>query len=138
MSSRNGAMPKRKKQAYHGRPEDKKMVELIDQINDFEEFRENFLPALRADLKKGMAPEEIRKKYASLVQARTVMTAITSDDSRAMAAAKDILDRQEGKATEKKDITHRYAEMKDEELDAILQSEEEDLKHLMEHTSTEH
>lgn len=137
--SRNAAKPKGKKMPrMSGWVEDQKMTSLINELTDFEDFRTQILPAIRRDLKAGLSPKELREKYAALVQARTITTAITSDDGRAMAAAKDILDRQEGKATEKKEITHRYAEMKDQELDAILASEEEELKHLLEHTSQEH
>lgn len=137
--SRNGARPKNKRgQKLNGYVEDRQMARLIDELQDFEDFRESILPALRADLKKGLSTKEMREKYKSLVQARVLTTAITSDDGRAMAAAKDILDREEGKPTEKKEITHRYADMSDEELDAILKSEEEDLKNLIEHTSQEH
>lgn len=132
------AKPKRKQRTYTGKPEQDAMANLIKDLTDFEDFQRTILPAIRRDVQAGMEPAELRKKYASLVQARALMTAITADDQRAMAAAKDILDRVEGKPTEKKEITHRYAEMKDEELDAILQSEEEDLRHLMEHTKQEH
>jgi hypothetical protein len=86
----------------------------------------------------GMSPDEMRKKYKAIIQARLIQTAITSDDGAALSAAKDILDRSDGKATEKKEVTHRYADMKEEELDAILMSEEEDLKHLVEHTGKGH
>lgn len=132
------ARPKRRQKKFSGRPEQDSVASLIDQLTEFEDFQRTILPALRKDIKAGMSPEDMRKKYASLVQARTITTAVTSDDGRAMAAAKDILDRTEGRATERKEITHRYAEMKDEELDAILQSEEEELRHLMEHTERGH
>ena len=132
------AKPKRKARKYSGRPEQDSVATLIDNLTAFEDFTESILPALRRDIKAGMTPEDMRKKYASLVQARTITTAITSDDGRAMAAAKDILDRNEGRATEKKEITHRYADMKDEELDAILQSEEDDLQQLIDHTEQKH
>lgn len=132
------AKPKRKRPRFSGKPEQDEVATLIDNLTAFEDFTNSILPALRKDIKAGLTPEELRKKYAAIVQARTITTAITSDDGRAMTAAKDILDRSEGRPTEKKEITHRYAEMKDEELDAILQSEEEDLQHLIDHTGHEH
>lgn len=139
MSGRNGARPKGKKMPrMTGYVEDRAMSKLIDDLQDFEDFREQILPMIRQDLKAGMSASDMRKKYQALVQARVLTTAITSDDGRAMAAAKDVLDRQEGRATEKKEVTHRYADLGDKELDAILASEEEDLQHLIEHTSTEH
>lgn len=110
------------------------MTSLIDQLVEFEEFRSTILPAIKKDLMKGMNAKQLREKYAALVQARQLTTAIASaDEMRASAAARDIMDRAEGKATERKEVTHRYAELKDEELDAILKSEEEELKHMEEH-----
>ena len=126
--SRNGAKPKGKKMPkMTGYVEDRQMSKLIDDLQDFEDFKDSVLPAIRRDLKAGLTPKEMRKKYAARVQARALTTAITSDDGRAMAAAKDILDREEGRATEKKEVTHRYADLDDRELDAILESEEKEL-----------
>lgn len=135
---RNQAKPKRRQPKVSARSADYEMVGMIDALREFEEFRETLLPALRADIKSGMTPEAMRKKWQSIIQARLIQTAITSPDVQAMAAAKDILDRSEGRATERKEITHRYADMKDEELDAILASEEEELRYLSQHTSNEH
>lgn len=135
---RNQAKPKRRQPKVSARSADYEMIGMIDALREFEEFRETLLPALRADIKAGMTPQAMRDKWKSIIQARLIQTAITSPDVQAMAAAKDILDRADGRPTEKKEVTHRYAEMKDEELDAILASEEEDLRHLLEHTSSEH
>ena len=47
-----------------------------------------------------------------------------------MAAIKQILDRTEGTPIQKQEVTHKYAELKDEELDAIINSEFEDLNRM--------
>lgn len=137
MSSRNGAKPKSGGAATRrrtGDAADTGMTSLVDALIEFEDFRSTILPAIKKDLKAGLSAADLRKKYAGLVQARQITTALTSEDEgRASAAAKDIMDRAEGKATERKEVTHKYAELKDEELDAILQSEEEELKHMEEH-----
>lgn len=84
---------------------------------------------LARDVLDGMPPEEMREKYASLIQARLIQEAITSGDpAKATAAAKDVLDRAFGKATEKSEVKHTFENLKDEELDAILQSELQDLR----------
>jgi hypothetical protein len=102
---------------------------LARDLASFEEFKESLLPMLARDVLDGMPPEEMREKYASLIQARLIQEAITSGDpAKATAAAKDVLDRAFGKATEKSEVKHTFENLKDEELDAILQSELQDLR----------
>lgn len=110
------------------------MTSLVEALVEFEDFKEKLLPAIQKDLLAGMSSKELREKYSAIVQARQITTAIASrDEGRASAAAKDIIDRTEGKATERREVTHKYADLKDEELDAILASEEEELRHMEEH-----
>lgn len=105
------------------------MDRLFSDLREFEDFRETILPAIRRDLQKGMSAKGLREKYASLIQARQITEAITSPDPRAaLAAGKDVIDRAEGKAVEKQEITHKFDNLTDEEFDAVLKSEEEDLK----------
>lgn len=110
-------------------PAERDAIRLHDKIAAFEDFEENILPALRKDLKAGLTPKQIREKYQSIVQARLITDVLrTEDPKEAAAIGKDLLDRVEGKATEKKEVTHRFKDMSDKELDAILQSEEQDLE----------
>lgn len=127
--SRNGARPKRvPKFPKTGNPEQSKVAKALDDLAEFEDFRETLLPAIRKDLKKGLTAQQIQAKYAAYAQARLVQIALMETDSgKASAAAKDILDRTHGRATEKKEVTHRFKDLTDAELDAVLQSEEADL-----------
>lgn len=105
-----------------------KQNDLHKQLAAFEEFKTEILPALQRDVASGMNPKQLREKYAALAQARLITDALTQEDAgKAAVAAKDILDRSEGKAKEKIEHTHKYKDMKDEELDAILKSELDDL-----------
>ena len=107
------------------------IASLIDTLTAFEDFRTEIFPALRRDLASGMTAKELREKYAAMAQARLISEAITSVDAgKATASAQDIINRVEGKATEKKEVTHRFKDLSDEELDAVLKSEEEDLSDL--------
>lgn len=131
---KNGARPKsRRHYATHPHHQpgthDNRMAKMIDDLAEFEEFRETTLKAIRMDIKKGMSAKDLRAKYAAIVQGRLLTDALTTEDvSKAAFIGKDIIDRVEGKATEKKEVTHKFAEMKDEELDAILKSEIEELE----------
>lgn len=105
-----------------------KQDKLYSDLEEFEAFREKILPAIRKDLMSGMTAAQLREKYSALVQARLITEAITTPDAaKASAAARDILDRAHGKATEKKEVTHKFADLSDQELDSILISEEEEL-----------
>ena len=114
-----------------GHPAQTAAAGLLDALQKFEDFSTKILPALQKDLLSGMGAKELREKYAAIIQARQITTAILSqDEGRASVAAKDVLDRTEGKATERKEVTHKFADLPDEELDAIIRSEEEELAYL--------
>lgn len=121
-------MSVRKRRAKENKMEEK-MIRSMDDLTEFEEFREAVLPALRKDLAAGMSAEEIQKKYAAYAAARTVSIATTSqDDQKALAAARDIQDRALGKAVERKKITHEMENAPEEELDAYLLSKLDDME----------
>ena len=132
---RNRARPKRKTplgKVYDPSAQMDKLTDLVKDLNDFEEFREKILPAIRQDLLAGMTAEELRMKYSALVQARLITEALTTADSgKAGSLAKDILDRAHGKPAEKKEVTVKYSDVSDEELDALLLSEEADLNDMV-------
>lgn len=129
---RNKAFPSRKPAPRGNKTEDK-TIDLIDQLTEFEDFKGNILPALQQDVKAGMSTSDLRKKYASLVQARLITAALANpDDSKALAAATDLLNRVEGKATERKEVKHILSNLSDRELDAVLQSEVNELEEMQE------
>lgn len=111
---------------------------LLKQLAKFEWFTENILPAMQSDLKAGKGEAELREKYAALIQAQMITTAMVDQDAKVrIAASRDILDRKEGKAKERVEQTHKFDKMKEEEVDALLLSklkevedgEEESLTH---------
>jgi hypothetical protein len=129
---RNKAQPSRYNQPKTNKTEDE-TIELIDQLTAFEDFQGNILPALQKDVKNGLSTKQLREKYASLVQARIITAALANpDDGKALAAATDLINRVEGKPTEKKEVTHTLANASDKEIDAILRSELEELEDMQE------
>jgi hypothetical protein len=101
-----------------------RIAKALDQLAQFEEFKEKILPALQRDLKDGLTPEQLREKYSPIVQAAMISTALTGKDEKArLAAQKDTLDRQEGKARERIEATHRLERLPETELDSLLLSE---------------
>lgn len=95
-----------------------------DQLLAFERFRTEIAPELQEMLYQGKGTKEILKKFESYAAAKILTIALTEQDSgKALAAAKDILDRSHGKATETKKIQHQLADVEDRDLDALIMSE---------------
>jgi len=111
--------------------EQRQAAKLADAVSDFEEFRNGLLKAIRVDVKNKMSPKHLREKYAAILQGRMITDALTTEDVKeATAIAKDVIDRVEGKATERKEVTHKFKDLSDQELKSILESEEADLKEM--------
>lgn len=109
--------------------EETRAVSTIDKLAAYEAFQEMVPKALREALLRGDAPDKLYKDHASIAAARVVQILTTEADSgKALAAAKELLDRVYGKATERKEVTHKYQDLSDEELEAILLSEVEDIE----------
>lgn len=105
------------------------MIAKLDALSEFEDFQAQILPALKKDLAAGLSAADIMNKYQAVVAARLVSIAATSDQQNvAIAAAKDIMDRSAGKATEKLEITNKVGEMTDEEIDALLKKHIDSVK----------
>ena len=97
------------------------MVRNIDYLSDFEEFTQEVLPSIRDDIKCGRSAEEILEKYSAVAAARVATIAVKDPDTgRALAAIKDLLDRVKGRPTEKKEVSHRFDKVQDQELDSML------------------
>lgn len=107
--------------------EEESTIEALGDLEAFEKFRKDILPALQEAVLKGTKAEDIMKQYASHAAARTVTIALTEvDPGKALNAAKDILDRAQGKAIERKEFKHKLQDLTDQQLDALLLSEEDD------------
>lgn len=98
------------------------MARKLDEREAYERFKEEVLPAIQKDLQKGFTAEELVQKYHALAMARNITIAINpkSQDSVALAASKDILDRALGKAKERSEVTHRMQDVPEEQLNAAL------------------
>ena len=100
-----------------------KQARLVDDLTDFAEFKSRFPGELRRDVLNGKTPKELQSKWKTLITARVIAVAITDPDTKAaLAASKDILDRADGKAIERKQELHLMANVPEEQLDAALQS----------------
>lgn len=112
--------PKRYRK-HQSNSQEARQVRAIDDLAEFEEFRDTLLPALRADLSKGLSDEEILTKYKALAAARTISEMVLPGGA-GLAAAKDILDRTRGKAVERKEVKHQLERLEEKDVDALLMS----------------
>lgn len=111
------------KRKYSGQPHQDRAASLLDDLSEFNNFRSEILPVLRKALKGGTDAETIYKKFQAYAAARAVSIAATEVDSaKALYAIKDILDRTQGKAKERQEVTHKLSSLPEEQLDAILLS----------------
>ncbi len=111
--------------------ETRRAAQLVDDVAEFTQYRAEVLRKIRQDIRQGMSAKEIRKKYAAILQGRMITDALTTEDpDTASRIAKDVIDRVEGKATEKKEVTHKFSELTDQELDSVLESEDAELKEM--------
>jgi ethanolamine utilization protein EutQ (cupin superfamily) len=124
-----------KRNGWKMRSENKKEDETnqaLDDLAEFQQYRATVLESIRKDLAAGMSTEQLLKKYESQAMARVISVALTeADSSKALAAAKDIIDRSKGKAAENKTVKHKFDDVEDAQLDALiaaklLEDEEED------------
>jgi hypothetical protein len=97
------------------------MVEVLDELAMFEEYRATMLPKLRDQIDKGASTKEILGTAKAAAVARLASLAVLEQDSKvAITAIKELLDRLDGRVTDRKEITHQMANLKSEELDALV------------------
>lgn len=109
-----------------------KKVDFIQQLIEFEKFKEEILPMLMEDIQKGTPPAEMRKKYQTYLAARQISVALTTPDpSIALQAIKDLSDRNEGRAVERRESTHKFENLPDDQLDAALNSQITELEDIL-------
>lgn len=105
------------------------MASALDDLAEYEAFKAEILPKLRKMMKDGKSAEEIYSFSQGLLAARAVTIAASSPDEKtALAAIREVLDRGVGKAADRLEVTQKYSKLSDEELDALIKSQEEEAK----------
>jgi transcriptional regulator NrdR family protein len=100
---------------------EKKLEEKLDKLAEFEEYEKDILPKLRDFVKEGRTASEITEFFQAYVTAQLVTMAMVEKDSgRRLAAIKEVLDRGIGKSTEKKEVTHKYDNLSEDEIKASI------------------
>ena len=100
---------------------------IVDELKEFDKWRSEFLPLIRKDMLSQLPAQEILKKYKRIAAARLVMELVNPVARTAVSAAKDIMDRTEGRAKETVEHTHKYDNMSDSEITSHLKSLRQDV-----------
>lgn len=124
---RNKVYKKQSLPAVRNNDEETSMIEALDELAAYETFQLDMPKELRKALVDKLPPDEVYKKFANFAAVRIMQIIATEKDSgKALAAAKEVLDRTYGKAIERKQVRHQFEELSDQELDAVLLSELEE------------
>lgn len=128
--------PRNKKRTHFNREEDR-MIDGLQDKADYEQFKEEVLPALRKMVKQKAPPKDMLDFIKSLATAKVITKMVTEQDTmKVLALYKEILDRTEGKSVEKSETTHKFQNLKKEQLDAVLKSKLKSLNNTDEDTET--
>jgi len=106
---------------------------LASLLDDFKEFKkyERVMGDLMHMVQSGASVESIYEKYGPALAARMVLMGMSTADSRqAINLIKEIHDRSIGKSKERQEITHKYENVSDKELERLIKSEEEQVEGL--------
>lgn len=98
------------------------MAKMVDDLDDFKEYKESLLPKLRQMVENQTPPEEILKTVQSMAAAKLGTMIARTDSKQTLAAIIEVLNRTVGKPTEKVESVHKFEKLKDNELDALLES----------------
>lgn len=108
---------------------ERRQVGLIDELAEFEEYKSKLLPEIAKLVKGGAPSKDILERSKALAVARLALIAVNEADPKtALNAIKEVLDRTDGKVTDKREVTHAMQNLKDEELDALLIASSSDVE----------
>lgn len=102
--------------------EEERMARMMDDVAEFEEFRQSLLPKLRRAVLEGWSADKIRREVGPHVAARVASMALLGParSGITMKAAQDTLDRLEGKPIQRQETLHHHTQMTKKELAALV------------------
>lgn len=106
---------------------EEEMARSLDQLIEYDEYCASIAPKLREMLAEGKTSQEIYRWAQSIAAAKAVTLINSRDGKVALQAVKEVLDRGVGKAADNINITTRYEDLSDEDIEALLVSQREEL-----------
>lgn len=109
-----------------------RMINTIEDLREYEQFKGEILPMLRQALVAGKTPTEILDMVKAHAAARLATIAcIEPDSQKALTAIEKVFQRTEGPVVQKTETEHKFSNLPDEQLDAIIKTK---LRKSEEHT----
>jgi hypothetical protein len=101
------------------------MEDRLEALAEFEDYCDKVLPKIRRLLREGRKAEDIYKQFKDQLAARKLSIALDPnvDPGKALSAIMDIENRLDGKPVEKKEVAHKFDQLPDSQLDAMLLSQ---------------
>lgn len=107
----------------HQKNTEERAMDLIEDLREFEQFKQEVLPMLRDAVAKKKPSEEIFELVRAHSAAKLATIALLEKDSqKAMQAIDKILQRTDGPVVQKSETEHRFGRLKDEQLVALLKT----------------
>jgi hypothetical protein len=101
------------------------MEDRLEALAEFEDYCDKVLPKIRRLLRQGKKAEDIYREFKDQLAGRKLSIALdpSIDPGKALAAITDIENRMDGKPVEKKEVAHKFDQLPDAQLDAMLLSQ---------------
>lgn len=117
--------PKTGKKRKSGNQVEDNAIGKIDALA-FQQYQAKILRAVREDLLAGMTTDQLLKKYE--VHAAAALISSMINPATVVAAAERILDRTQGKPTQRTENIHKLEKLSEEELNALLKTQLSELE----------
>jgi hypothetical protein len=104
------------------------MLRGLDKLAGYENYRRDVAPHIKKALSEGWDVDRLLSSFKELAAAKLIEKALNGEGKDQLAALKEVLDRTQGKPTEKVEIRTKYDKMSDKELDALLTSKMKEIK----------
>lgn len=107
----------------NGKNAETRALSEIQDLRDFEEFRETIAPALRAAVRDKAPSEDILELVRSHAVARLASIALMEEDSlKALSAIEKVLQRTDGPIIQKTESEHRFGKLPEDQIDALIKT----------------
>lgn len=118
-------MPKKRKS---NAPIESWMSHTLDDFQEFQEHKKLHNKLLKM-VNSGASPEKIYEEFGAALAARMVALGMTERNPAMLkAVVQEIHNRSLGKPTERQEVTHKYEQMSEEDLDKILSEQLDQVK----------
>lgn len=113
----------RKQGRKRGEKQENWLCSIVDDYSEFERYK-GAMKQLMGLVQKGASPEEIYEKFGPALAARMIMLGLTEKNPAMLKGViQEVHNRAYGKPKEKQEVTHKYENLSEEELNQQIEQE---------------